>query len=193
MGYPQYPPPGGTHYPPPNPPYGQLPPGSSPPRRTSIPGWVPALAVVGAVLLLGLASAVFGGADEEKSADQAPASASLMTVPVRAPQAAPFSERPSPAPAPPAAPVDSSPVTTEAAASAVMPAVVCMNLQDAQDLIQEAGVFYSRSTDATGAGRRQVLDRNWVVVGQTPAPGALIGEGDAVLSVVKIGESSRCR
>lgn len=73
-----------------------------------------------------------------------------------------------------------------------MPDVLCMNLQDAQDLIQENGVFFSRSADASGKGRNQIVDSNWVVVGQTPAVGALIGEGDAVLSVVKIGEPSPC-
>ncbi|MBV6757788.1 calcium-binding protein [Rhodococcus sp. NPDC057014] len=73
-----------------------------------------------------------------------------------------------------------------------MPAVVCMNLQTAQNTIQAAGVFFSRSADATGAGRKQVLDSNWVVVGQQPSPGELIGEGDAVLSVVKIGEPNNC-
>ncbi|PXX65323.1 hypothetical protein DFR70_104386 [Nocardia tenerifensis] len=74
-----------------------------------------------------------------------------------------------------------------------MPNVVCMNLQAAQNKIQEAGVWYSRSTDATGKGRRQVLDANWIVVAQTPNPGVLIGEGDAVLSVVKNGEPNSCR
>lgn len=69
-----------------------------------------------------------------------------------------------------------------------MPDVVGMNLQAAQDHIQTLGVFFSRSEDATGAGRAQVLDRNWVVVGQTPEPGVLIGEGDALLYVTKIGE-----
>lgn len=69
-----------------------------------------------------------------------------------------------------------------------MPDVVGMNLQAAQNYIQTLGVFYSRSEDATGAGRLQVLDRNWVVVGQTPEPGTLIGEGDALLYVEKIGE-----
>lgn len=73
-----------------------------------------------------------------------------------------------------------------------MPSVTCMNLQDAQDLIQAAGVFFSRSVDATGADRMQVLDRNWVVVSQTPASGEPIGEGEAVLSVVKIGEPGDC-
>ncbi|MFF3221784.1 PASTA domain-containing protein [Nocardia suismassiliense] len=79
------------------------------------------------------------------------------------------------------------------AAQALMPNVVCMNLQAAQDAIQGAGVWYSRSTDATGQGRRQVLDANWLVVAQTPAPGVLIGEGEALLSVVKIGERNSCR
>ena len=73
-----------------------------------------------------------------------------------------------------------------------MPAVVCMNLQAAQDLIQDLGVFYSRSVDATGKGRNQVLDANWIVVGQTPGVGTPISEGDAVLSVVKIGEPNPC-
>jgi hypothetical protein len=75
---------------------------------------------------------------------------------------------------------------------AVIPDVVCHNLQDAQDEIQDAGVFLSRSVDATGQDRRQILDRNWVVVEQSPAPGTRIGEGDALLSVVKKSEASVC-
>jgi hypothetical protein len=67
-----------------------------------------------------------------------------------------------------------------------------MNLQAAQDLIQDHGVFYSRSEDATGQGRRQINDRNWIVVAQHPAPGAPFGEGEAVLSVVKDGEPNPC-
>nr|WP_281378470.1 PASTA domain-containing protein [Gordonia humi] len=73
-----------------------------------------------------------------------------------------------------------------------MPDVVCMNLQAAQNRIQEAGVFFSRSEDATGQGRAQILDRNWVVVSQTPDPGTEFGEGEAVLSAVKIGEPGSC-
>lgn len=67
-----------------------------------------------------------------------------------------------------------------------------MDLQDAQDLIQEQGVFYSKSSDATGQGRRQIRDSNWVVVSQTPAAGEPIGEGDAELAAVKDGEPSIC-
>jgi len=70
----------------------------------------------------------------------------------------------------------------------VMPDVMCMDLQDAQDAIQRYGVSYSRSEDATGQGRMQVIDSNWIVVAQSPRPGAAISEGDAVLSVVKDGE-----
>ncbi|MCK8671647.1 PASTA domain-containing protein [Rhodococcus sp. HM1] len=82
--------------------------------------------------------------------------------------------------------------TPSPSATAIMPDVVCMNLQEAQDTIQTAGVFYSKSVDATGAGRAQLLDRNWVVVEQTPKAGVVIGEGDAVLSVVKEDEPHSC-
>ena len=75
----------------------------------------------------------------------------------------------------------------------LMPSVVGMNLQAAQDLIQsKAGVFYSRSFDCTGQGRNQVIDSNWVVVTQTPSPGSAISEGTANLGVVKTGESRSC-
>lgn len=74
----------------------------------------------------------------------------------------------------------------------LMPNVVCMELQKAQNLIQDHGVFYSKSVDASGKGRRQLIDRNWIVVAQKPEAGTKIGEGDAVLSVVKKGEKSPC-
>lgn len=73
-----------------------------------------------------------------------------------------------------------------------MPNVVCRNLQDAQNDIQHAGVFLSYSEDATGQGRNQIIDSNWVVVRQTPKPGTPIGEGDATLYVVKYGEPNDC-
>ncbi len=73
-----------------------------------------------------------------------------------------------------------------------MPDVVCMGLQDAQNEIQDRGVFLSRSVDATGDGRRQLFDRNWIVVAQDPQPGEPIGENEAVLSVVKTDEDNDC-
>ncbi|WP_245546051.1 hypothetical protein [Nocardia higoensis] len=205
MSYPQYPPQGGPQYPPQNPQYGQRPPGPYPPQRKSTPAWAWALVAVGVVLVLAVVGGAIGGSGEEESAAAASTSSgaapagvtSVSTAPAVAEpttRAAPAVESPLPAAPPPVAPV-APPVTTETPApapAAIMPAVVCMNLQDAQDLIQAAGVFFSRSSDATGQGRRQVLDRNWVVVGQQPAPGETIGEFEAVLSVVKIGETSQC-
>lgn len=72
-----------------------------------------------------------------------------------------------------------------------MPNVLCMTLQEAQDEIQDHGVFYSRSKDASGRGRGQWNDSNWIVIKQSPAPGRTISEGSALLSAVKIGESTR--
>ena len=80
--------------------------------------------------------------------------------------------------------------TTTAALVVLMPNVVCMNLQAAQDEIQKYGVFFSRSDDASGMNRSQILDRNWIVVKQTPLPGQPVTELEAVLSAVKIGEST---
>lgn len=76
----------------------------------------------------------------------------------------------------------------EASATAVMPDVVGLDLQLAQDTIQEAGVLVSRSEDATGQGRVQLWDRSWVVVRQEPRPGTPIEEGDPLLHVVKEDE-----
>jgi hypothetical protein len=80
--------------------------------------------------------------------------------------------------------------STTVAPIVLMPNVVCMNLQAAQDEIQKSGVFFSRSDDATGMNRSQILDRNWIVVKQTPLPGQPVTELEAVLSAVKIGEST---
>ena len=70
----------------------------------------------------------------------------------------------------------------------VMPNVVCMGLQEAQDLIQDQGVFFSRSEDASGQKRSQIIDSNWTVVDQNIAPGQRFDEGDVVLKVLKIDE-----
>lgn len=110
-------------------------------------------------------------------------------APVTVTVAAPTSEAPEPASVETSvAESISAPAAAPVVAGVAMPDVVGMNLQAAQNRIQEAGVFYSRSEDATGAGRMQIVDSNWVVVAQTPAPGELIGEGDAMLSAKKIGE-----
>ena len=93
-----------------------------------------------------------------------------------------------------ATPNGDNPLGGNAPEDFLMPNVVCMNLHEAQDEIQDHGVFYSRSKDASGRNRSQFIDSNWIVIKQSPAPGKKIGEGDAMLSAVKIGESTggRC-
>ena len=70
----------------------------------------------------------------------------------------------------------------------LMPKVLCLTLQDAQDLIQDQGVYYSRSEDALGENRNQVYDANWIVIEQNIAPGQPINEGDVLLKVLKRDE-----
>ncbi|MEX2458253.1 MAG: PASTA domain-containing protein [Actinomycetota bacterium] len=75
------------------------------------------------------------------------------------------------------------------AAVAVIPNVVGMDLQAAQDTLQAAGFYNLRSHDATGQNRFQVADRNWVVVSQTPQPGLQTSTDVLIdLGAKKIGE-----
>ena len=56
-----------------------------------------------------------------------------------------------------------------------MPNLIGMDLQGAQDAIQSltrGTVWFSGSTDLTGKGRPQIVDRNWQVCTSTPSPGA---------------------
>jgi beta-lactam-binding protein with PASTA domain len=70
----------------------------------------------------------------------------------------------------------------------VMPDVVCMDLQAAQDTLQSADFFLLASKDAIG-DRHQILDRDWVVIGQTPAAGTHgFPTTRVTLTVVKYGE-----
>ncbi len=75
-----------------------------------------------------------------------------------------------------------------------MPDLRGQNLQSAQDAIQaltDGKVFFSSSTDLTGQGRRQVLDRNWQVCTSTPAPGETFAKGTAIdFGVVRVDVES---
>src|ERR1700752_471836 len=56
-----------------------------------------------------------------------------------------------------------------------MPNLVGTDLQGAQDAIQSlthGKAWFSSSTDLTGQGRAQIVDRNWIVCSATPSPGA---------------------
>jgi Uncharacterized protein conserved in bacteria len=74
------------------------------------------------------------------------------------------------------------------ATEGTVPDVVCMNLQDAQDTLQSAGFDNLGSADALGH-RYQIIDRNWIVVGQSARPGSRPSTTTRItLTVVKYGE-----
>ena len=83
-----------------------------------------------------------------------------------------------------------------ATTSGVVPDVLCKDLQSAQDTLQAAGFDRLGSIDGTGQGRAQIIDQNWVVTGQSAAPGSRPGtDTRIVLTAVKFGEptgSSGC-
>lgn len=70
-----------------------------------------------------------------------------------------------------------------------VPNVVCLDLQKAQDTLQAAGFYLLGSEDATGQGRQQLVDRNWVVVSQSASPGSSPDPKTKItLGAVKLGE-----
>jgi hypothetical protein len=71
----------------------------------------------------------------------------------------------------------------------VVPNVVGVNHQLAQDTMQAAGFYFLTEEDATGQGRLLVIDRNWVVVSQVPAGGTTAPlETKILLRSKKVGE-----
>lgn len=74
-------------------------------------------------------------------------------------------------------------VATEGPRHWTMPNLVGANLQEAQDAIQELTGFeipITISHDATGAGREQLLDRNWKVCSQNIAAGEEINSASRI-------------
>jgi hypothetical protein len=77
-----------------------------------------------------------------------------------------------------------------AEASFVMPKVVGMNLQLAQDLLQSKGSYVLDQEDFKGLSRLQILDSNWKVCAQSPSAGKRVSASTMVtLSSVKLAES----
>lgn len=71
-----------------------------------------------------------------------------------------------------------------------MPDLVGANLQDAQNTMQrmtDFGIAVTYSHDESGAGRAQVLDRNWKVCSQNVPP------GDTVTARARLGRHDRPR
>lgn len=158
------------------------------------------IGVVAGIATVSVVGACSSSSESDQSADTVAAAETTAEVPADT-TAETLAPDTTAAPAATAAPQTTAAASTESTTElniaggndpedSLMPDVICMNLQEAQDEIQDHGVFFSRSVDASGQDRMQIMDSNWIVVDQTPAPGTKIGEGDAVLSVVKIGEST---
>jgi hypothetical protein len=71
----------------------------------------------------------------------------------------------------PAAPTQQAPAAVPPVTTGVIPDVIGVNHQLAQDTMQAAGFYNLSEEDATGQGRMLVSDRNWVVASQEPKPG----------------------
>ncbi|MEO8267082.1 MAG: PASTA domain-containing protein [Ilumatobacteraceae bacterium] len=141
--------------------------------------------IVAATLVL---SSCQGGGVTSATATEAGSPPALATATTEAAATVPSTiSSPSPAPSP-STDAGANPFGGHAPEDRLMPSVVCMNLQDAQNEIQDQGVFGSNSKDATGRDRNQIIDSNWQVVAQSPDVGTSIGEFDATLFVVKYGE-----
>lgn len=81
-------------------------------------------------------------------------------------------------------------ITPSEPATPVMPSVVGMVLQDAQDLLQAQGSYLMDQADASGEGRMQFFDSNWRVCSQEPSAGSSLSSMDTVtLGSVKLDES----
>ncbi|MBA3745398.1 PASTA domain-containing protein [Sporichthya sp.] len=149
-------------------------------------------AIVGATIAL---SACGGGdSTDQASTDRAVAealasqAAASTAPPTAASTATPTGEST-------ADPAESAkPAATAKFVEFAMPNFVGMNLQDAQDRVQELGIFYSISHDLNGS-RMQVLDRSWQVCDQSPRAGTRITgaadefEGKFDFGTVKADES----
>lgn len=62
----------------------------------------------------------------------------------------------------------------------VVPDVVGLDHQEAQDTMQAVGLRNLSEEDATGEGRRLLWDRNWIVIAQVPAAGSVVAKDTEV-------------
>jgi ABC-type transport system substrate-binding protein len=96
--------------------------------------------------------------------------------------------------APPVTVDPAVPTAAAAPTSWVMPNLVGVNLQDAQNRIQSLTTYaiaITTSHDATGAGRQQIVDRNWKVCSQNVPPGQRI-TADTKIDFGAVKTTERC-
>lgn len=145
------------------------------------------LTALALTVTLGLAACGGGSNAEGRIADAPTSTAPTATEPTPSEEATGAAPVEATTPAP-------EPEASEATVSFAMPNFTGANLQDAQDKVQELGIFLSVSHDLLGS-RNQVIDSNWKVCDQTPAAGTRIKgkasdyEGKFDFGVVKLTES----
>jgi PASTA domain len=147
----------------------------------------PWVLVVAGLLLLGAISNAVDGDQKDPAASSSVATSSSASTPSIAAPTTPAEEPQAIAPPATAAP------TTPAApvVDFPMPDLVGLDLQTAQNLVQDNGVWLSVSHDLRGS-RNQVLDSNWIVCDQNVPPGQRVTgdvEGAIDFGVVKREES----
>ena len=79
-------------------------------------------------------------------------------------------------------------VPTTIAVRATLPDFTGVIHQEAQDTAQAVGFYNLHEQDASGQGRMLILDRNWTVCSQSPAPGLYLVTQPVTLRSVKVGE-----
>jgi len=133
------------------------------------------------------------GCNSQKSAASSPSAvASPKQAVTVAPTATPIASVTAPATTSPAVPA--TPTVAAVAAGWVMPNLRGSVLQTAQDAIQALthdAVFFTTSHDATGAGRHQILDRDWQVCTQSVAAGTRFSADTSIdFGVVRVGSET---
>jgi len=161
------------------------------------------LTAIGAVLLLGIVSSLANGggtqSDRVAAIDQvATSTAPAQTAADKAAAAQAVIDKAAADKAAAAQAVVDKAAADKAAADLAassapevfkMPNVVGQNLQLSQDQLQALGSYLMDQTDAAGLNRIQVLDSNWRVCAQSPAPGKTVPVATmVVLSSVKLAE-----
>lgn len=186
---------GGQYAPPGNHPQGQVgPAGPNPRAGLSAKKPVhkrPWVLVVAGLFVIGALGNAVGGGEKEPAASSSAATSSSASVPTAAPPTTAAPTTPAEAPQPIAPPVVPAPTTSTApVVDFAMPDLVGLDLQTAQNLVQDNGVWLSVSHDLLGS-RSQALDSNWIVCSQNVPPGQRVTgnvEGAIDFGVVKRGE-----
>lgn len=147
---------------------------------TTPPSKTKALPIVLGIIALLVVVGLFNMDDDEPTSTSSSLSTSTEVL-------APQPEATPPAETPPAAQAAAPEADTSVAA--VVPDVIGMNHQLAQDTLQAAGFYLLLEEDATGQGRSLLWDRNWEVVSQSVPGGTTTSIATPVtLFAKKIGE-----